>query len=187
MEVNAFRLVALIPPGSVQAGIGKLQAALFDRFGLASSQAIAPLVPVQFLGAGCSESALLEQLDAATRAPWRMTTGSLSWVDGHLFLGIETTGTWSTLRAETRARCAVEPDALFPVAEGFFVGCGEASREQRDAVQRDAVGPETPPVSFSSCAIAVLKIETPRGRAQWWREVYWEVLEQKPLRGRRRP
>ena len=180
-----FRLVALIPPGSVQAEIGRLQAGILNRFGLASSQVLPPLVPVLFLGAGGSESALLEQLDGAIRAPWRMATQGLSWVEGHLFLRVESAGAWSMLQARARASCAAESDALFPVVEGFFLGCGEATREQREAVQAEAVSVEAPAVAFSSCAVAVMKIEAPGERAGWWREVYWEVLEQKPLRGRR--
>ena len=185
MEGNAFRLVALIPPGSVQAEIGRLQAAIFSRFGLASSQAIPSLIPVHFLGAGGAESGLLEQLDAAMRAPWRMESRGLSWVEGNLFLGMDTQGAWSTMQTQARAWCPAEPDPLFPPAEGFYLGCGEATREQREAVQAKAGSVEAPAAAFSSCAIAVLKIAAPRGRAGWWREVYWEVLEQKPLRGRR--
>jgi hypothetical protein len=176
----AFHLVALIPPGSVQAEIGRLQQEIFRRCGLASSLAFPPLIPVRFIGPCGSERALLEQLDAAASAPWRMVTGKLSRVEGHLYLGVDSKGTWAVLADRARERCGEQPDALFPVAEGFFLGCREASPGTRD----DA-GAEAPAVSFSSCAIAVLGIEAPRGRAQWWRELYWEVLEQRPLRGRR--
>jgi hypothetical protein len=185
MELDSFRLVALIPPGSVQAEVGKLQAAIFSRFGAASSQALPPLIPIQFIGDAGSPRALLDQLDGSVGAPWRVTTRRFSWMQGHLFLEVDSGGTWSTLAAGTRSWCAAEPDVLFPQAEGFYLGCGEATPAQRDAMQGDTIIAEAPSASFSSCVVAVLGIRTPRGREQWWREVYWEMLEQRPLRGRR--
>jgi len=185
MEMDSFRLVALIPPGSVQAEVGKLQAAIFGRCGLVSSQALPPLIPIRFIAGAVSPRALLEQLDGAVAAPWRMTTRRLSWARGHLFLEVDSGGTWSTLAEQSRSRSAVEPDALFPPEEGFYLGCGDATPAQRDALLRDAVIAEAPSARFSSCAVAVLEIRTTRGREQWWREVYWEMLEQRPLRGRR--
>jgi hypothetical protein len=180
MEAHDFRLVALVPPGSAQAEIGRIQAEVFESTGLASSQALPPLIPVQFIAAGGSERALLEDLDRATRAPWRMSTGELAWVEGHLFLRVDSMGTWSTLRARDRLQDAADPAGLFPVSEGIFLGCGEATTAQRDALRAH---PQS--TTFSSCAIAVLRIRAPRGHQEWWREVYWDMLEQKPLRGRR--
>ncbi len=175
-----FRLLALIPPGSVQAEIGKLQAEMFGRFGLAASQALPPLIPIQFIGPAGEERLLLEQLDRSIMAPWRATTGGLSLVDRHLYLGVDSNGVWAALRDRARERCGPQPGALFPVAEGFFLGCGDAAR---DVTEAKAAGVTA--WAFSSCAVAVLGIEAPRGPAEWWREVYWEVLEQRPLRGRR--
>jgi hypothetical protein len=175
-----FQLVALIPPGSVQAEIGKLQAEVFRRFGLASSQALPPLIPVQFIGPGRPDRLLLEHLDRSIIAPWRVTTGKLARVEGHLYLAVDSKGAWAALRNKARERCGPQPGALFPVSEGFFLACGDAAHDMRDAVAAEA-----PAEAFSSCAIGVLKIEAPRGPAEWWREVYWEVLEHRPLRGRR--
>jgi hypothetical protein len=176
-----FHLVAMIPPGSVQAEIGRLQADVFGRFGLASSQALPPLMPVQFINAGGSDRHLLEQLDGAVSAPWRMTTGRLSLVEGHLFLGVDSMGVWASVRGQARQRSVPNADALFPAAEGFFLGRGGAVSDPGPADPEPVL-----PVSFSSCAIVVIRIEAPRGAAEWWREVYWEVLEQRPLRGRRK-
>ena len=93
---------------------------------------------------------------------------------------IEISELCAMLSACDRLREAVDPAGLFPVTEGIFLGCGEATSAQRDSVKVRPLG-----TAFSSCTIAVLRISTPRGRQEWWREVYWEVLEQRPLRGRR--
>jgi len=177
---SVFRLVALIPPGSVQSEIGRLQGELFRRFGWVSSQALPPLIPVRFIGPPGSDRALLDRLDAVAKAPWRMTTRRLAWIEGHLFLGIDSNGAWAALREEARAGPGDQPPGLFPVAEGFFLGCGEASTDRETAAATDSPAP-----AFSSCAIAVMEIESPCPLAEWWREVYWEVREQKPFRGRR--
>ena len=49
MRDQTFLLCALIPPGSVEAHVGRVQQTLFSEHGLASAQAVAPLVPIAFL------------------------------------------------------------------------------------------------------------------------------------------
>jgi len=180
VDIEDFRIVALAAPGSVEAAIGKLQAEIFSRWGLASAQAVPPLIPVAFLPLNAPTRGLLGSLNDSVRAPWNIRTTGCQWAEGYLYVGIASGGAWSALRARTLERCGAEPSGLFPIREGFFMGCGDATPAQRDAIR-----PAAPPVSFSSSDIVLLRIEMPPGQGAWWRELYWEIIEQRPLRGRR--
>jgi hypothetical protein len=175
---QVFSLVALAAPGSVEAAVGRLQAGLFAAHGLLSAMALPPLVPLAFVPPQPRPRALLAALERSVSAPWRIGARGLAWVDGWLYLGIDSGGTWAALRAAALARCG-EAAALFPAAEGFYLGCGEAGAEQRAAA-----GPAAPVLVFSSCDIALVDIRA-AGSGPWWKEVYWEIIEALPLRGRR--
>jgi len=180
VQVEAFRIVALAAPGSVEAALGKLQAEIFSLYGLASAQAMPALIPVAFLPLEAPTRRLLGSLNDCVRAPWSMRTTGCQWREEYLYVGIESGGAWSLLRERALQTCGAEPGELFPIREGFFMGCGDATPAQRDAIR-----PEAPPVSFSSADIVLLSIEKPPGQGAWWRELYWEIIEQRPLRGRR--
>ena len=180
MDTEEHHLVALVAPGSVEAEVGRLQASLFAAHGLVSAQALPPLIPVSFLMPGAPTRGLLVELDHCIRAPWRIRVTGTQWVEGSLYLGVDSAGTWAVLRTRAQELCGVEPPSLFPAAEGFFLGCGEAAPEERDRIR-----PAAPTASFTSCDVALVRIETAQTGEGWWREVYWEIAEQKPLRGRR--
>jgi len=180
VELEGFRFIALAAPGSVEAALGKLQAEIFSRYGLASAHAMPPLIPVAFLPLEASTRGLLGSLNDCVRAPWRIRTTGCEWAAEYLYVGIGSGGAWAALRARTLETCGAEPSGLFPIREGFFMGCGEATSAQREAIR-----PAAPPVSFSSSDLVLLRIERPPGKGAWWRELYWEIIEQRPLRGRR--
>jgi hypothetical protein len=172
-------LAALIPPGSVEAEVGRVQAGVFSGHGLVSSLCLPPLVPVVF-SPDEPPAGLLHELNRSIPAGYRMRVSGFAWVDGVLYLSLETGGAWRGMRGRGLALCGDVP-GLFPTGEGFFLGCGEAS----DA-QRRAISPTIPDgLSFSSCAIALVRIATPRTDGQWWRELSWEIVDERPLRGRR--
>jgi hypothetical protein len=171
-------LVALIVPGSVEAELGRVQAAVFSEHGLVSAVALPPLIPVAFPPEVPGD--LLATLDRSVAAPWRIRVTGPLWTESALYLGIDSGGMWGTLRRQALALCDPEPAAPFIPAEGIFMGCGDASLEQRNAIT-----PAAPSLSFSSSEIAILRLDFPHGGGGWWREVYWEFLEQRPLRGRR--
>lgn len=173
-------MVALAAPGSVEAALGKLQAGILAEHGLASAQALPPLIPVAFLPTGAPTRGLLGSLNESVRAPWSMRTTGIAWVENFLYVGIDSGGTWAVLRAQTLERCGTEPGPLFPAREGFFIGCGDATHAQRELIR-----PAVPSVAFSSSDLALVSIESPLGQGAWWRELYWEIFEQRPLRGRR--
>jgi len=180
VDVEGFRIVALAAPGSVEASLGRLQAEIFSRYGLASALALPPVVPVAFLPPDAATRELLGKLNESVHAPWSMRTTACEWADECLYVGIGSGGTWSALRARTLETCGPEPRRLFPIREGFFMGCGDATPAQRDAIR-----PAVPPASFSSSDLVLLRIEKPAGNGAWWQELYWEIVEQRPLRGRR--
>jgi hypothetical protein len=180
MDTEGHLLVALVAPGSVEAEVGRLQASLFAAHGLVSAQALPPLIPVSFLVPDAPTRGLLSELDHCISAPWRIRVTGAQWVEGSLYLGVDSAGAWAALRTRARELCGAEPLSLFPAAEGFFLGCGETSPEERDRIR-----PAAPAATFTSCVVALVRIETAHAGEEWWREVYWEIAEQKPLRGRR--
>lgn len=173
-------MVALAAPGSVEAALGKLQEGIFSRYGLASAQAMPPLIPVAFLPAEAPARGILGSLNESVRAPWSIRTTGCEWAEDFLYVGVVSGGAWAALRARAMEKSGAEPRQLFPIREGFFMGCGDAAPDQRDTIR-----PVVPPVAFSSGDLVLVRIESPLGRGAWWRELYWEIIEQRPLRGRR--
>jgi hypothetical protein len=173
-------MIALAAPGSVEAALGKVQAGIFSRYGLVSAQALPPLIPVAFLPSDASTRGLLGSLNESVRAPWSIHTTECEWAEEYLYVVIESGGAWAALRARTLEKCGAAPSPLFPIREGFFMGCSEATPDQRDSIR-----PAVAVVAFSSSDLVVVSIESPLGRGAWWRELYWEIVEQRPLRGRR--
>jgi hypothetical protein len=174
-------LAAVIPPGSVEAELGRLQAGIFSAHGLLSAQALPPLLPLAFLPMGTAPAGLLPSMEKAVAAPWRVRVRGYLWAEGFLYLSVDSGGMWTALRAEALAGCGAEPPGFFPPREGFFLGCGEATDEQRASVH-----PPASELVFTSAELALFRIETPRVDGQWWRELYWETIDRKPLRGRRK-
>jgi hypothetical protein len=181
MPTQPCLLCALLPPGSVEAELGRVQDALFSDHGLASASAVPPLVPVAFLGAPEAVSGLLLEMNRSIRAGWRILLQDPAWYSGHLFARVDSAGAWQTLRACALAGGGEEKGGPFPAFEGIYLGCAEAPDSERARIS-----PVIPRRSFSSAALAVLRIEH-AGPPEWWRELHWEIIDQRPLRGRRNP
>jgi hypothetical protein len=182
MHADGFRLVALFCPGSAEAELGRLQADIFSAHGLASAQSLPPFMPIAFLERGASTRGLLRELDRGLAAPWKVTVAGPEWVQGVLFMAVDSGGAWGALRAAAlrAAEPAAEPAAPFPAFEGMLIGCAGATEQQQAAIRPALMG-----LSFTSGTLTLLDIEAPAGPPQWWRELYWETVEQLPLRGRR--
>jgi hypothetical protein len=181
MEGNRFLLLALTAPGSIEADIGRLQSRIFSEHGLASAAALAPLIPVCFLPIDASLRGLLLAVDRSIASPYRVETGRAAWEAGALYLCVDTGGLWEGLRAGARSVCAPASGSLFPVFEGFFLGCVEATDELRQTIR-----PSQPQLGFTSATLALIRIVTHGGTEEWWREVCTEIVEERPLRGSRR-
>ena len=179
-SVKQVLLAALIAPGSIEAAVGSVQAALFSVHGLASAQALPPLVPVAFLDAAAAVRGLLPDLDRSVAAGWRIRLAGALWAEGHLYAVIESGGAWETLRGRALEMRGPETGCLFPVVEGFYLGCSESLPEDRPGIR-----PAVPDVSFSSCTIALVRVRTAADGPGWWQNLSWEVLEERPLRGRK--
>jgi len=173
-------LAALLPPGSVEADVGRFQQEIFSRHGLVSAIALPPLVPVAFLPEAGLRRDLLQELNALASAPYRITIGAPAWSRGALYLAIESAGLWQQLREGALARVPSEPAGLFPAREGFFLGCEEPPAGARDSIRAGLTDS-----GFTSSRLVLLRLSTPQPPALWWRDVRWEIAEDVPLRGRR--
>ncbi|MGA2639833.1 MAG: hypothetical protein ABSG21_02880 [Spirochaetia bacterium] len=180
MPKDPVLLAALFAPGSIESEVGKVQAALFSRHGLASAQALPPLIPIAFLDAARSEKDLLREMNAAVSPGWRIRLTGSAWVDGHLYACVESGGVWRSLRARAVEISGAGKGCLFPAAEGFYLGCGDVPSEEKSRIR-----PAVPEKSFTSGTIALLTIHAALDGADWWQELSWEVLEERPLRGRK--
>ena len=171
-------LAALFAPGSIESEVGRAQDAVFSRYGAASTQAFPPLIPVAFLDPSLADRSLLREMSQAIAPGWRMRLVGSGWIGGHLYALVDSAGAWAELRRSVIARCA-EGRGLFPPAEGFYLGCGEAPAETRALIEAPV-----PALSFGSATIVLMKIFASEG-PEWWRSISWEVFEERPLRGRK--
>ena len=180
MRGQSFLLCALIPPGSVEAYVGRVQETVFSEHGLVSAQAVPPLVPIAFLDPERPPGELLPQLDRAAPFGWRARLLGAEWVEGHLYARIDSGGVWPALRQAALAQRGTVTRGLFPVAEGFYLGCGDAPE-----AMRPEINPSIPAASFSSAVVALIVLHPASGSPAWWSELHWEITEERPLRGRK--
>ncbi len=174
--LRAHLLLAILAPGSVEAEVGRVQQRIFADHGLVSSIALQPLVPVAFLADQAPRPGLLARLNASVAAPYRIAFAGLCWHEGWLYLALESGGLWSRLRAAAPE----ETPGLFPAFEGFFLGAAEAGKGQREQIR-----PPLPNLGFTSSSLAMIRVKAADAPA-WWRSVSTEVMEEIPLRGKRR-
>ena len=173
-------LAALFAPGSIESEVGRVQEEVFSRYGVASTQALPPLVPIAFLDAPTVNGSLLREMDQAIAPGWRMRLVGPAWIGGHLYARVDSAGAWAALRQAATARCA-EGEGPFPPAEGFYLGCGEVPDETRALIDAPV-----PALSFGSATIVLMRIFASDGPG-WWRALSWEAFEERPLRGRKQP
>jgi hypothetical protein len=172
-------LLALFAPGSVEGEVCRVQDALFARHGLVSSIALVPLIPVLFVPASARDLPL-GRLCKSLPAGCRFSTTGLQWVEGGLYLAVESGGAWGALREEARRLCGPGEPPLFAETEGFCLGCWEALPPQRALMTV-----QVPTLRFSSCTFALASLTARTAEQTWWREVSLETLSEKPLRCRR--
>jgi len=172
-------LAALFAPGSIESEVGMVQASVFSQHGFASIQALPPFIPVAFLDPARLDRSLLREMNHAIAPGWRMRLIGSGWIGGHLFGRIDSGGAWAVLRECALARCGSARESLFPVGEGFYLGCSEAPDEARALID-----PAFPELSFGSGTIALMRISASKG-PEWWRTLSWETIEERPLRGRK--
>jgi hypothetical protein len=166
-------LLALVPPGSIEAALCGIQDSLFSAHGLVSAISLPPLIPVLFLAPAAGED-LLGRVGRKLPPPIAFVSTGVAWEGGSLWLRMDSRGAWRALREEASGASAASP--LFPESEGFCLGCWEAAEKVHAAITVQA-----PRISFTSCTIALLKIHTAAG-PRWWTDTAVEVEAERPLR-----
>ena len=161
----SFPLVAIAPPGSVEADIGRLQQEVFRRTGCASAVALPPLIPVAFVADETVDVGRLARL--CPRGAF-FRTGALVWQCG-LYLTVDTGGVWEAIRGGFAAA-----SGPFDVMSGFSLGCWEDKGAQSPKL-------DAPALKFSSCSVTLMTL-TVAGDEPWWREVLTEVRSSARIR-----
>jgi hypothetical protein len=173
---RTHRLLALLAPGSIEAEVGAFQQRVFSEHGSVSAIALPPHVPVRFLPV--EAPARLPQCPGRNvAAGFAVGITGPAWSAGHLFLGLDTGGAWSALRADDRW---ADGPPLFPCFEGFYLGCAESG-----PARGGELGIPSPGRRFSSVDLALMSIQVPDDGPDWWREVRWQIDDRRPLRGKR--
>jgi len=191
--MRSLILAALLPPGSIGAEVSLLQDSLFAGFGCASCLALPPLVPLGFLAgpptgrawdaAGRGLSHAMERRGGRGDGQGlRIRSGGLGWKAGHLWLAMDCGGVWTALRGELDIVDAPSDGPDLPAVEGFWLGCPEIAGDPVAAGK--ALGTAAPELHFTSCSLGILEVQCASGTV-WWREVFWEVVREKPLRVKR--
>ena len=180
MSGESYFLCALIAPGSIEAEVGRVQAALFSDHGLASAQAVPPLLPVAFLDPDRVRPGLLSRLNHGVSAGWSARLAGCEWIEGHLYARVQSGGAWTALRAAALQECGLPAGGPFPAAEGFYLGCAEAPPGSRDDMR-----PKVPPRAFHTAHLALVVLQTLAPGPRWWSNLHWEITEERPFRGRR--
>lgn len=173
-------LAALTPPGSIGAEVSLIQDRLFADFGCVSPLALPPIVPLGFLE-DVPSGRVWDGAGRGLAGRLRIRPMQAAWSGGHLWIALDTGGIWSALQSGLAAAGPAPDGPDLPAFEGFWLGCREIAGDP-DAAGR-ALRAAVPGPAFTSCSLAVLSMECASG-GNWWREVHWEVVREKPLRGK---
>jgi hypothetical protein len=200
-----YALLALKGPSNIEKEVLELQRSLYRQGGLVSALALPVMIPLCFVAPCVVPAKRSELRDSLRRAVGKeapyLTSRSVAESDGFLFWDLDPRRELQRLRrscqkvfAPTIARQgdrqeAQQPD-LFPVARGFFL-CSLQGRSRDTVPSLEA--PE--PLLFPAKAVIFLCVHPlvvePTATKQsasstdgrpWWKSLFWEKLEEIPLR-----
>lgn len=176
-------LVAVLPPDHILRHAYRAQDELFRRYGLASTRALPPIIPVGRIDAFDQET----PPNALTADRWMFPPfqiGAVSARDGHL--------TAETTLAEACAQLAVTLALDHPVEAArrgepalppgrLFLG--ETESTESPEVPEAPLGPEALCSGLiRSASLIHIEIETDPSRIRWWHAVRWCITATGKLR-----
>jgi len=202
-----YALLALSGPSNIEKKVRELQSSLYRQDGLASALALPAIIPLCFVEPRNIPAKRGELRDRLRRgvgkeAPY-LSTGSITECDGFLFWDLAPRRELQRLARSCEEAFASadeqnadrkearQPDPL-PVARGFLL-CYLQGRS-RDSIPSLTV---SRPLRFPAWRAFLLQIhplDLKPGRSQpergdrasagrmWWKSLYWEKLEEIPLR-----
>jgi hypothetical protein len=200
-----FALVALRGPSNIEKKVRELQGTLYRESGLASAQALPAIIPLCFLarnGIPATSAELREDLRRAVgrEAPY-LTSGAVAECDGFLYWELAPRKELQRLRRNcekvfaspgTRAvdREAARQPEVFPVGRGFFL-CSLQGRSRNKVPFLEVLETLRFPVKAAFVLhVHTLGLESGTGQKDasarddrpLWKSLFWEKLEEIPLR-----
>jgi len=198
-----YALLALKGPTNIENKVRELQRTLYRQGGLVSALSLPVMIPLCFAAPGAVPAKPGELRDSLRRSVGReapyLTSSSVAESDGFLFWDLAPRQELQRLQRscqkvfapEAAQQGAQQPD-LFPVARGFFL-CSLQGRSP--ATMPSLTVPE--PLLFPAKAAILLHLR-PLGvepgttepdqdasateDRQWWNSLFWEKLDEIPLR-----
>jgi hypothetical protein len=180
-------LLAIRPPGNVEAEISLIQNKVYQEYSCPSALALPPLIPVSYQKELPGE----DKLDLIVGTyPGEVGTEGLKLYDGCLYLECSDSQTFENISAACeeilKDTASAEPGIL-PVYPGFFICCLENPLETVPSSDFGELIPETRPPDrnhFKSYSFICIKISTTE-RRRWWVNISWEILYSKKIRYQR--
>jgi hypothetical protein len=202
-------LLALKGPSNIEKKVRELQSSLYRQVGLISALALPVMIPLCFVEPGSLPANRSELRDSLRRAAGReapyLNSGSVAESAGYLFWDLTPRRELQRLRRscekvfapevggqadQPAARQGVRQQDPFPVARGFFL-CSLQGRS-RDTIPSLTL---SEPLRFPATALLLLRFHplgvepvtteprpSPTDARPWWKSLFWEKLEEIPLR-----
>jgi hypothetical protein len=206
-RIVRYALLALSGPSNIEKKVRELQSSLYRQGGLASALALPAIIPLCFVEPRNLPAKRGELRDRLRRgvgkeAPY-LSTGSIAEHDGFLFwdlaprrelrrLARSCEEAFASADEQNAGRQEARPPDPLPVARGFFL-CFLQGRSQDSIPSPALAGPLRFP-AWRAFLLQIHPLDLKPGRSQpgrgdrasagrmWWSSLYWEKLEEIPLR-----
>jgi hypothetical protein len=187
-----YALLTLRGPTNIEKKVRELQSSLYRQGGLISARALPVLIPLCFVRPDAIPAEQAALRDILRRAVGRdapyLNTGPVAESDGFLFWELSPRSELQRLRSsceEVFAPAAHQPPTeqpdLFPVARGFFLCALEGQPPDRRPPLPVPESQRFPAKAAFLLLVRPLEVDVGE-RLQWWKSLYWEKLDEIPLR-----
>jgi hypothetical protein len=200
-----YALLALKGPSNIEKEVRELQRSLYRQGGLVSALALPVMIPLCFIAPRVVPAKRSELRDSLRRAVGKeapyLNSRSIADSDGFLFWDLAPRRELQRLKrscekvfaptiAQQGDRQEAQQPNLFPVAQGFFL-CSLQGRSRATIPSLEVPAPLLFPAKTAILLhVHPLVVEpgtTEQGASStdsrpWWKSLFWEKLEEIPLR-----
>ncbi|TVQ99208.1 MAG: hypothetical protein EA403_13300 [Spirochaetaceae bacterium] len=171
-------LVAVLPPDHVLDHAYRAQDDLFRRYGLASTRALPPIIPVGYRGTSAQDT----PPPPLSSSDWGFSPFQIASVcvrDGHLIAETTLAASCAQLAVSLALphpeETARESVPSFPLGSLFL---GEAEDTASPKISEPPLGTDALYVGLiRSASLIQIEIETAPSKTSWWHSVRWRITE----------